>query len=144
MNRPETYNTKQSEAVLDYIASTDGNHVTVAQIVEHFGTATGIPGSPAPVGRTTIYRHLDKLVESGKVRRYTIDGMSCACYQYINEEEVSQEHFHLKCEICGVLLHLQCDTLNEMWQHIFQKHEFQVNMMKTVFYGKCKDCLKAD
>jgi len=136
MGRPASYNTKQREAVLAYIASLDGGHVTAARIVEHFENEN------APIGRTTIYRHLDKLVESGKIHKYNIDDVSGACFAYVSHGTECGEHFHLKCEDCGELFHLQCDTLSEMQRHILAEHAFKVNTMKTVFYGKCDNCLQ--
>ena len=135
MSRNITYNTKQHEAILNYIISLEGAHVTAAQIEEHFGKE-GIA-----VGRTTIYRHLDKLTESGKLRRYTTDGISGACFQLADDGANCQSHFHLKCEDCGVLLHLTCDMLEEIQAHILDKHAFQMNALKTVLYGTCGDCL---
>ena len=136
MSRPASYNTKQREAVLSYIASLGGSHVTAAQIAAYFS------GGGAHIGRTTIYRHLDKLTESGKIRKYTVDGTSGACFQYIGNTEGCHTHLHLKCEGCGELLHLRCDALDEIQRHISDEHAFQVNSVKTVFYGKCDNCLK--
>lgn len=134
MKRPVNYNTKQSEAILTYIASVSGEHITVGQIAEHFDK------NDFPIGLTTIYRHLDKLVENGKVRKYTLDGVSGACYQYVIDED-NQKYFNLKCEGCGTLLHLQCGMLDEIQQHIYKDHSIQIDTMKTVFYGKCTNCL---
>ena len=136
MNRPANYNTKQREAVLAYVASLDGTHVTAAQVVEYFGN------EEIPISRTTIYRHLDKLMEGGEVRKYTIDGITGACFQYVDKDAACQEHFHLKCECCGELLHLQCDTLEDVKSHVLDRHDFEVNTMKTVLYGKCRSCLQ--
>lgn len=135
MKRPASYNTKQREAVLFYIASLGGGHVTAAQIVGYFETGD------FPIGRTTVYRHLDKLTMSGKIRKYTVNGISGACYQYINHDESCRSHLHLKCESCGKLLHLDCDMLNEIQCHMSDEHAFQIDPLKTVLYGKCKSCL---
>jgi Fur family ferric uptake transcriptional regulator len=136
MMRTGNYKTKQQEAILNYIISLQGAHVTVAQIEEFF-KREGIT-----IGRTTIYRHLDKLTESGEVRRYITDGISGACYQYIDNKENCHEHIHLKCEDCEELLHLECETLKEMHKHILNKHSFEINALKTVLYGKCYRCLR--
>jgi len=135
MNRPANYNTKQYEAILNYIISLNGAHVTPAQIVDHFESRD------IHIGRATIYRHLEKLTESGVIRRYTTDGVSGACYQHINNTENCPEHFHLKCDGCGELLHLECEKISEINRHIFDKHNFQVDTLKMVFYGKCRHCL---
>ncbi len=125
------YNTKQREAVLRYIYSLGDVHVTASQIAKHF-TRERIP-----VGRTTVYRHLDRLTEEGVLRRYAADGVSGVCYQYIGVSP----YFHLKCECCGKLRPLECDTLSEIERHVFHKHSFKVNPQKTVLYGRCGECL---
>ncbi|MDR1471607.1 MAG: transcriptional repressor [Synergistaceae bacterium] len=137
MGRPVRYNTAQSKAVLEYLASLGSEHVTAAQIAEHFG------GSRRSVGLTTVYRHLDRLVESGHVRKYFVDGDSSACYQYAADDEGCSEHFHLKCEGCGALLHLECGMLDEIPHHVYEEHSFLINRSKIVFYGKCADCMKS-
>ncbi len=134
MQRPSKYKTKQREAVLQYVASLQGTHVTAAQIVHHFA------GGPAPVGRTTVYRHLDALTESGEVRRYTTDGLSGACYQYVGCAAGCSAHLHLKCERCGELRHLEDGALGDIQKQLFRKYAFEVNALKTVLYGTCEDC----
>ena len=136
MKRAANYNTKQREAILNYIISLEGAHVTAAQIAEHFEKEY------SPIGRATIYRYLDKLTESGKLRRYTTDGISGACYQHIDNRENCHAHLHLKCEQCGELQHVDCETLDELQHHFFNKHDFEVNPLKTVLYGKCGNCIQ--
>ena len=134
MGRPLNYHTKQLEAILQYIASPGSGHVTAAQIMAHFAH------SGARIGRATVYRHLDKLTESGHVRRYTIDGISGACFQYTGQCEDCPLHLHLKCEACGKLIHLDCELLPEIARHMLHSHSFQINPAKTVLYGQCKSC----
>jgi Fur family ferric uptake transcriptional regulator len=131
--RPGAYNTQQGKLILDYLASTGDSHVTVHQILRHF------EDEGADIGQTTIYRHLEKLAEDGKVRKYVLSEGKSACYQYINQE-ACREHFHLKCEVCGGLIHLDCDFLNVIQRHVRENHDFEINMLKTVFYGKCEKC----
>ena len=138
MKRPDSYKTKQREAILDYIISLEGAHVTAAQIALHFSK------KDASIGKTTIYRHLDRLTENGNLRRYVTDGISGACYQYVGNEAINNAHLHLKCEQCGELFHLECEALDDLEQHVFDKHAFQVNTTKTVLYGTCDDCLQKE
>ena len=134
MKRSANYKTKQLQAILDYVISHRDTHVTAAQIVEHFEKAE------TSIGRTTVFRNLDKLTECGKIRRYITDGLSGACYQYA-EDENCHSHFHLKCEGCGELTHLECAELNSLEHHVHSEHAFQINMLKTVFYGTCSTCI---
>ena len=137
MGRPTRYNTAQGKATLEYLASLGGRHVTAAQVALHFSRAN------PPIGLTTVYRHLERLAESGLVRKYFVDGASSACYQYAANGESCSEHFHLKCESCGALLHLECETLDEIQRHVYEEHSFLINKSKLVFYGKCADCMNA-
>ncbi|MDR1105916.1 MAG: transcriptional repressor [Treponema sp.] len=133
--RPELYHTRQGRSILDYMKSLEGKHVTIGQLVRHFEDAEEI------IGQTTIYRHLERLAAGGKIRKYTLNGSKSACYQYMDDEKKCREHFHLKCDVCGSLIHADCDLLDEVERHLLGRHKFQINMLKTVFYGTCKKCL---
>jgi Fur family ferric uptake transcriptional regulator len=135
--RPANYHTRQGQRILDYMKSLEGNHVTVNQIVRHFEDTEEV------IGQTTIYRHLEKLAAQGEIRKYILHQDKSACYQYIDNGTNCRGHFHLKCEICGSLIHMDCDFLDEIEGHLLSKHNFQIDMLKTVFYGACKKCLAA-
>ncbi len=130
MENRSQYKTKQKTLIIDCLRGTKGRHFTADDIAESL--------SGQHVGKTTIYRHLDKLVSEGEVRKYIIDDKSSACYQYIGDTVC--EHFHLKCTSCGELIHADCTFLDELSQHIGKEHRFAVDMSKTVFYGICDMC----
>lgn len=134
MTKHENYKTKQRQVLLDYLAGLDGTHVTVGQIAKHF------ENSGVHIGLTTIYRQLEKLIHAGLVRKLSIDGSSAACFQYVDQSSCCEEHFHLKCEECGCLIHLKCDFLDEIHAHVLKSHDFNINSSRTVFYGKCSEC----
>ena len=134
MQRTSTYQTRQRGQILEYLKSLDGGHITAADIAGYF------EGSNAPVGKTTVYRHLEKLTGEGRLRRYFLTGEKSACYQYIAGGGKCKTHFHLKCETCGKLFHLDCGLLEDAAGHIQKKHCFAINQLKTVFYGTCKHC----
>ncbi len=138
MSGSNGYKTKQREAILQYMIDHRTSHVTVNQISDYFA-AQG-----ASVGVTTIYRHLEKLVEQGCVRKYTVDAQTGACFQYAGQEKRCREHFHLKCERCGVLIHLECSHLDELYRHIYSEHGFELDPFRTVFYGLCRSCRMAE
>ena len=133
--RSATYITKQREAILNYLETQKNTHLTAAQIVEHF------ENNAATIGRTTIYRQLERLFREGAVHRYFIEGIIGACFQFVPVHERQQECFHFKCEQCGNVSNFHCGTLEEISRHLMDSHEFQINDGKTVFYGKCKACL---
>ena len=129
------YKTKQREALLSYLMSVPGKHVTAGDVCAHFRA------SGTAIGTATVYRHLETLVDEGVVSKYLIDGNSPACFEYIGRDECGDETcFHCKCERCGALIHLHCGELVGLGAHLAEHHDFTINPMRTVFYGLCGRC----
>ena len=128
------YHTKQREWILNFLIKNPEKHLAADDLVEHFrqqGTA---------IGKATVYRHLDRLVEEDLVRKYVIGDGASACYQYCGDDENRHLHHHLKCTGCGKLFHVECTYLNEIMKHVEQQHHFVVDFSKTVLYGLCDTC----
>lgn len=138
LNNRSSYNTKQKEELLEYLKSLKGNHVTVNDIHKYSLSKN------MKIGVTTIYRHLEKFVESGEVAKISIDGTSSAYFEYIgnHSNHTNTNCFHLKCEKCNKLTHLHCNGLVQITKHISESHGFNLNSLKTVFYGVCNLCQK--
>lgn len=130
----QEYKTKQREALVEYLIENRNVHLTAAEIAAHMRQ------SGNPLGTSTIYRQLDKLVASGAVRKYIVDESSPSCYQYVDDAKTCCEHFHLKCNRCGKLIHMDCDLLKQISQHMQHHHGFMIDNSKTLFYGLCSDC----
>lgn len=133
------YKTKQKENLVRYLETVQGKHITAADICEYFR----LQGEN--IGLTTIYRQLERLVDEGVVNKYVIDSGSPACFEYVGGAHSCSEEvcFHCKCEKCGKLIHLHCDELKEIREHLFSEHKFRLNPFRTVFYGICDECMKA-
>lgn len=127
------YNTKQQEIILSCLKQSHGEHMTADDIY------LCLKENGNPVGKTTVYRHLEKLTEQGVIRRFTIGDSSSACYQYAGDSKCC-DHYHLKCSSCGKLIHIECEFLDELAKHIYDDHKFILDGSKTVLYGLCEDC----
>ena len=90
----------------------------------------------------TVYRNLEKMVEQGMVAKYNVDGTSSACFEYLGAEEHCHKTscFHCKCEKCGKLIHLHCEDVVKLEQHLMDSHGFRMDPCRTVFYGICEEC----
>lgn len=129
-----TYNTKQKQLILDLLLTHRNSQYTCDEIeamLKEKGT---------PVGKSTVYRYLLKLHEEGRVRRFTENGKS-ATFRYIENKAECDSHMHLKCTVCGDFIHLSCDLMNEVSNHIMKDHHFTIDNSKTVLYGVCEKCL---
>ncbi len=134
MNTAISYKTRQRDQILDCLIKNKERHITADEIM------FAVNGEKPLVGKTTVYRYLDKLVSQGTVRRYFVEGGKSACYQYMEQNGTCCRHFHLKCVDCGQLFHLECDYLGEIEAHIRNHHDFRVDHSKTVLYGQCGSC----
>lgn len=130
----DTYKTKQSAIVLQCLEGNSEKALTVDNIVDL------LKQQGTPVGKTTVYRHIDKLVSQGSVRKFVSDSSTGATYQYMHNHHRCDEHFHLKCSLCGELVHLGCEFMKGIDEHIYSHHGFRVDNSKTVLYGICKNC----
>ena len=125
-----SYNTKQKDMILRII-KTNKNEFTIKDIYEQLNGSIGL---------TTIYRYIDKLVESGIVNK-TISNDNVTYYQYLEKCE-SNNHFYLKCEICKDMKHIDCDCINELYNHIKDEHKFKLDKEKIIINGICSKCIK--
>lgn len=126
------YETKQSKLVYDFLEKNSQNHFSAEEV--YFA----IKENGDNIGRTTVYRQLDRLVEEHKARKFFSGDNNACCYQF--ESENCQNHYHLRCSSCGTLIHTECDFLDKLSQHIFNDHSFKIDGSKTVLYGICKNC----
>ena len=129
------YKTKQQELLLSCFKAMQGRHFTAEDVAAYFQKQN------ISIGIATIYRQIEKFVAMGVVQKYFLGEQNAACFEYTGEEchkEVS--HFHLKCEKCGTLIHLECHDLENLSSHLMAEHGFALDPFRTVFYGLCENC----
>jgi len=129
-----SYNTKQKKLIEKVLTNNPEMQFTcedVAELLKSEGT---------PVGKTTVYRYLENLTKTGRLRKaQSLDGKS-SVYQYIADGLGCDGHLHLRCTSCGKLFHLGCDFMSGVGEHIRMHHNFIIDNSKTVIYGLCENC----
>ncbi len=125
------YKTRQKQSVLRFIKSNSNRQLTAAEI------ASGVEAES--IGKSTVYRQIANLCEEGKIRRFRGENGKKVLYQYTGEHQC-HDHFHLKCQACGRLIHLDCKHIDNLRHHIKNDHDFSIDMISTVIYGTCSDC----
>lgn len=129
-----TYNTKQKKTIEAFLKENVKEQFTCEEISDT------LKKRGTPVGKTTVYRYIEKLVHEGKVHKITGGISKSAQFQYIDEGMECHRHMHLKCLKCGEFIHLGCEFLTEVNEHIYEHHRFRVDNSKTVLYGLCDKC----
>ncbi|MBQ8540717.1 MAG: transcriptional repressor [Clostridia bacterium] len=130
---PVHHNTKQ-KALITEVLENNRNHVTAEDVI------TLLHKQGEKVGRATVYRYLRELEEAGKVRKYTLGEKNTAYYQYTGEGGDCHGHYHLMCDMCGRLEHLDRSVAESFAKSARESYGFVIDCSKTVFYGKCKNC----
>ena len=129
MTKSECYNTKQKDKILNAIKH-QKKDFTIKDIYNKVKNEVGL---------TTIYRLVDKLVEDGRLSR-NIGKNNTTYYQYL-EECNNENHFFLKCEHCGKMVHIDCECIEKMTSHILEKHKFTTNKEHIIINGICNKCV---
>lgn len=127
-----TYKTRQRALISDCLRENSSRHLSAREVSELLA-ARG-----EPVGLSTVYRCLEHMVGEGGLHRYSSGDSGPACYQYAVDG--CHRHYHLRCEECGTLIHLECGELDELFSHLLREHGFAMDGFRTVFYGRCEEC----
>ena len=130
----KNYRTRQQGALEEYFRANPDVCVTADELYLYF------LNRGEKIGKATIYRILDRMVESGSIRKFLSDGGEGASYQCNDGNRGCPTHFHLKCTRCGAVIHMDCDFMEEFNRHIMEHHRFRVDNGRTIIYGLCEEC----
>ena len=128
MHRNDNYNTKQKDIILDAIKC-HSHEFTVKDIYEYLNHKVGL---------TTIYRMVDKLFNDGILNK-SISRDNITYYQYLSECD-EENHFYLKCNCCGDIVHIDCDCIKDLSNHIINNHKFILDKKNIIINGICEKC----
>jgi Fur family ferric uptake transcriptional regulator len=119
--------TPQRRLVLDVIHDTHG-HLTAEEILNY--VQSHAPG----VNKSTVYRTLDMLEETGCVYKSEVGGI----HIYHHAEE--GHHHHLVCDACGASLECEEDLFLPTTAKIREKYGFRADLKHMVVRGLCRRC----
>lgn len=129
----KSYNTKSRKYILEFLEQNSDVTVSAKDIYEF------VISKDSSINRATVYRYLSKLEEEKRVIKFSEAPSKKAVYQIVNDYGCDG-HLHIKCVECGRLLHLDCGFMDELKEHLSQKHEFTLKCSGSILYGVCKDC----
>lgn len=130
------YNTRQKRELLRFLKEHNLENFSVDDVVFR------LQDQGAKIGRSTAYRYLEALAEQGNVRKYQ-NAQGITQYQHIEDDHHCSEHFHMMCKMCGTLMHVNCDLIRSLSNHIADEHGFALDPRETVLVGVCAKCSNA-
>lgn len=125
-----SYKTKQKDNILNIIKNKD-KEFTVKEIYNEVNDSTGL---------TTIYRSFERLENEGILGKSI--GKDNTTYYYYLGNCCCENHFYLKCDKCGTLIHIDCDCIGDLYKHILNDHKFKLSKEHIIINGICNNCSK--
>ncbi len=90
------------------------------------------------IGRATVYRFLNELVEAGLLREFQLDGRTVYEHDY-----GYPQHDHLYCRECHRLYEFHNEELIKLRDAIAQESNFRVTSHRFIITGVCEECRMA-
>jgi Fur family ferric uptake transcriptional regulator len=128
------YNTKCKTAIMEYLQENKEHGFCAADIYSY------MKKNDILVNLATIYRNLDKLTDSGIVLKYKTAENESSLYQYSGPRANCLGHVHMQCRGCSKILHLDCDFMSEITEHLLEHHGFELECAGSVLIGLCNEC----
>ena len=126
----EAKNLNQSEArikILEVIAE-EGLHFTVLDLVKK------IQKRYPHLGKSTVYRNLPILIESGLVQEGPTDSEGQTLYELAGEDH----HNHIICLDCNRIVEFQDSGIERRHRSVTEKMDFSIESHRNTIYSRCK------
>lgn len=124
--------TNERLALLRTLYSNDG-HFSVDQILELMKEQS------FQISRATVYRTLDLLVQSGLIKKLSLDGQETMYESALT----SGHHDHIVCINCGKIEEFFNEELEKLQDDILKLHNFEMVRHVHLIYARCMpDCGK--
>jgi len=120
-------------AALAPVAAHADAHLSVDEVVER----TQALGSG--IDRATAYRVLALLEELGLVRASQLGSGDAVRWERAHPDE----HFHLRCTVCGTVDHHVGTLVATVREHLDDGHGFRAETVELTVHGRCAACVGA-
>lgn len=120
--------TQQRLTVADALARA-GRQLTAAELYER------LRRDEPMLGRATVFRTLERLVEAGVARRLDVDGRTSA---YVACQP--EHHHHLSCTSCGRVEEIPESWVTPIARRAADELDFEIDDARVDFYGRCRRC----
>ena len=112
---------------MEYIHDNE-SHLTAEEILKFVEARA--PG----VNKSTVYRTLELLEESGCVLKSEVDG------HFIYHHAEEGNHHHLVCRSCGKSIDCHKDVFSEVTNALARQYGFQADLKHVMISGFCQEC----
>lgn len=130
----KSYHTKTSELISRFVQEKNESGFSAMELLS-FLSERG-----ESVNKTTVYRNLEKLVESGRLIKRKSAVSDGFIYQTAEEDGQCGEHIHFQCEKCGAVIHLSDALTADYLKSVSENFGFKVDFSLSSLNGLCGKC----
>lgn len=123
------YKTEQRRIIYGFFEENKQRAFSARGVYEHVKSSG--------VSMSAIYRNIAAMVKEGTLRK-TVEDKE-ATYQLVGCEHNCNK-LHLTCVLCGKTEHVSPEAAARVRVSVDEADGFQLDSIKTVLYGTCRDC----
>lgn len=124
--------THQRRNIVEVLLNSGGKHMSTEEIYDT------VKVDCPEIGLATVYRTLQVLDKLEYTNKLNLDD-GCVRYE-LNTDRNAHNHHHLVCSLCGKIIEVQEDLLEDLENMIKDKYGFVVKNHDLKFNGYCEDC----
>lgn len=133
-----SYHTKTSSLISEFIEANPEHGFTAAEL------SAFLREHGDEVNKTTIYRNLDKLAESGRLIKQKSPVSDGYLYAAAAEDRHCGQHIHFRCSACGAMLHLDDSKTADCLHALSENLGLDIDPASSTLSGTCGKCRKRD
>lgn len=88
------------------------------------------------IGQATVYRNINKLVESNDIKKLSIKN------EIDHYDGDLSNHYHFICTSCNKIIDIFDTCIDIPKDDINKKYNVSIDNSDILLYGKCEDCIK--
>lgn len=131
---PREYNTKISKVIEEYIERQTDISFSAADVYSH------MQESGISVNLATVYRNLDRLTDRKILMKFKAVNSDNYLYHTAQNDCCCHGHLHMRCRICGRIVHLDNNLMHEMIACLNEQYHFALECENSSLCGLCEEC----
>lgn len=130
----KSYHTKTSDLISQFISLNQEKGFTAGELSDF------LRSNDVSVNKTTVYRNLDKMTESGKLVKHKSAISDGFIYQPAADEHHCEDHIHFQCCKCGSVIHLDDKKTAKYLESISAELGVKIDLNLSSLNGICQKC----
>ena len=130
------YTTDAGTRIVEFLKKNAGKRLAAGDIFN------GVNASGHEADMSTIYRHISKLCNDGRLLKYKDANSKAYSYQYNETYGSCREHTHAQCSECGKIFHMQNEVLGDAAKKMQEQYGINIDYRNTMITGICNECIE--